>query len=581
MAHSSSCSSTSLAKCDRPQFVLLIVLYLLQGIPTGLAFGTMPFLLKTITKSTTFTQIGIFSMATYPYSAKILWSPIVDSKYLTKVGRRRSWIIPIQFLIGISLLILGSGGLIEKLFPGVDSNSNAMLGDINSNKSVNIHGLTIIFFSLIFLCATQDIAVDGWALEILSPQSLSYASTAQTIGLNIGYFMSFTLFLSLNSSDFVNKYFRSTPLEYGFISLTGYFKFVGWLYILVTLYVIFKTKENQLAVEQSSHILPISRKKLDEVEHIELNAVNAMVLAPENDNMINDIILPSSENSLSQQHSLTNVYESFKHIIKLKNVQTLVIIHLVCKFAFQCNDSATQLKLLERGLKREDLAITVLFNFPFELIFGYYVAKWSIVRDSGLNSSNYPYGNASINKRNKLFYKLMQVSCGERGSLTPWLIGYLGRILAALMGNFVVWSFPTASTNDTTAIIIPKKYFVLVIAHNLFGSFMNTIQFVCICAFHTRIADPLIGGTYMTLLNTLSNLGGTWPKFFIMNMIDKFTVKSCEKRDEPCYIVRDGYYVTNLFCVMFGVLIYFGFIKKNANYLQKLPISSWRRSNTM
>jgi PAT family acetyl-CoA transporter-like MFS transporter 1 len=60
----------------------------------------------------------------------------------------------------------------------------------------------------------------------------------------------------------------------------------------------------------------------------------------------------------------------------------------------------------------------------------------------------------------------------------------------------------------------------------------STVQFVGITAFHTQIADPLIGGTYMTvsafvrripverlklswipqLLNTVSNLGGTWPK---------------------------------------------------------------------
>jgi Acetyl-coenzyme A transporter 1 len=69
----------------------------------------------------------------------------------------------------------------------------------------------------------------------------------------------------------------------------------------------------------------------------------------------------------------------------------------------------------------------------------------------------------------------------------------------------------------------------------------STVQFVGISAFHTQIADPLIGGTYMTvialfsqeifvaktrvpdachasfqLLNTVSNLGGTWPRYFVL-----------------------------------------------------------------
>lgn len=62
--------------------------------------------------------------------------------------------------------------------------------------------LTAIFVGLIFFAATQDIAVDGWALTLLSHDNLSYASTAQTIGLNVGYFMSFTVFLAFNSVEF-------------------------------------------------------------------------------------------------------------------------------------------------------------------------------------------------------------------------------------------------------------------------------------------------------------------------------------------------------------------------------------------
>ena len=47
-----------------------------------------------------------------------------------------------------------------------------------------------------------DIAVDGWALTLLSQENLSFASTCQTIGLNTGFFTSFTVFLALNSEAF-------------------------------------------------------------------------------------------------------------------------------------------------------------------------------------------------------------------------------------------------------------------------------------------------------------------------------------------------------------------------------------------
>jgi hypothetical protein len=52
-------------------------------------------------------------------------------------------------------------------------------------------------------------------------------------------------------------------------------------------------------------------------------------------------------------------------------------------------------------------------------------------------------------------------------------------------------------------------------------------MFVSSSAFHTQIADPIIGGTYLTLLNTISNLGGTWPRYFVLAGVDYFTKATC------------------------------------------------------
>lgn len=84
------------------------------------------------------------------------------------------------------------------------------------------------------MCATQDIAVDGWALTLLTPSNVSYASTAQTVGLTAGHFMSYTVFLALNASDFANKWFRTVPSDDGLVSHAGYLTFWGWMYIIVT-----------------------------------------------------------------------------------------------------------------------------------------------------------------------------------------------------------------------------------------------------------------------------------------------------------------------------------------------------------
>lgn len=42
-------------------------------------------------------------------------------------------------------------------------------------------------------------------------------------------------------------------------------------------------------------------------------------------------------------------------------------------------------------------------------------------------------------------------------------------------------------------------YFGIIMLSTVISSFMSTVQFVSISAFMTSIADPLIGGTYMTV----------------------------------------------------------------------------------
>jgi hypothetical protein len=136
---------SDLPEKDRRNFLLLVLLYFLQGLPMGLAMGSVSILLK---KHVSYSQMGVFSLASYPYSLKLLWSPIVDAVWSPKLGRRKSWILPIQTLSGISMLWLA--GHVE-----------SMLDHAGDNGGNNVWGFTWWWFALVFMCATQDIAVDG------------------------------------------------------------------------------------------------------------------------------------------------------------------------------------------------------------------------------------------------------------------------------------------------------------------------------------------------------------------------------------------------------------------------------------
>ena len=54
--------------------------------------------------------------------------------------------------------------------------------------------------------------------------------------------------------------------------------------------------------------------------------------------------------------------------------------------------------------------------------------------------------------------------------------------------------------------------------------------FVAIMAFHAQISDANVGGTYMTLLNTVTNLGGNWPVTTLLSIVDDVTWKQCRRQ---------------------------------------------------
>ena len=88
---------------DRSSIALLLLLYVLQGIPLGLA-GSIPLILQS--RHVAYKDQAIFSFAFWPFSVKLLWAPIVDSVFSRRMGRRKTWLIPTQYLIGVFLIVL-------------------------------------------------------------------------------------------------------------------------------------------------------------------------------------------------------------------------------------------------------------------------------------------------------------------------------------------------------------------------------------------------------------------------------------------------------------------------------------------
>jgi len=144
----------------------LLTMFLLgfsAGLPLLLVFTTLSAWLRdeNIVRST----IGFFGWVTIFYGLKFLWAPLIDSIKLPLIhnvlGKRRSWLLLTQLLIGLFLYLLAT------ISPTGDS-----------LVAFAICALFVSFFS-----ASQDIVVDAYRIEI-APIELQGILTA---GYQFGY----------------------------------------------------------------------------------------------------------------------------------------------------------------------------------------------------------------------------------------------------------------------------------------------------------------------------------------------------------------------------------------------------------
>jgi PAT family beta-lactamase induction signal transducer AmpG len=154
------------------RFSLLGTLYFAQGLPFGFFVKAVPVLLRRAGFS--LTQIGLTALLVLPWAFKFAWAPLVDRHYLPRIGRRRTWILAMQLAAVIVLSILAG-------MPGS--------GDLDV--------LIAATFVLNLVAATQDIATDGLAVELLPPDERGFANGLQVAGYRIGMIVGGAVLLAL------------------------------------------------------------------------------------------------------------------------------------------------------------------------------------------------------------------------------------------------------------------------------------------------------------------------------------------------------------------------------------------------
>ncbi|KAJ8357825.1 hypothetical protein SKAU_G00206190 [Synaphobranchus kaupii] len=495
--------------------LLLLFLYVLQGIPLGLA-GSIPLIMQS--KKVSYKDQAYFSLVFWPFSLKLLWAPLVDAVYVQKFGRRKSWLVPTQYLLGLFMLYLSATA--ESLLEG------------DGRHGPDVFAITALFFTLSFLAATQDIAVDGWALTMLSRENVGYASTCNSVGQTAGYFLGNVLFLALESADFCNKYLRMEPKDTGIVTLSDFLFFWAAVFMVTTtLVAMLKREDGQLQGGRSREETQGGRS-LAETQ--------------------------GRRKSREETQGVRETYRQLLSIVRMPTVLTFCCLLLTAKVGFSAADAVTGLKLVEAGVPKEQLALLAVPMVPLQILLPLIISK-------------YTAGPRPLD----IFYRAF-----------PF------RLLMGLVYALLVWWTPSVKQEGG----FPVYYYAVVLLIYAIHQVALYSMYVATMAFHAKVSDPMIGGTYMTLLNTVTNLGGNWPSTLALWLVDPLTTQECQgpsglgcgspteaelcaQEGGVCVTSLDGYYVESVVCVVLG-LCWWLWLGKRMRSLQDESPAAWKCRKT-
>ncbi|XP_078677290.1 major facilitator superfamily domain-containing protein 3-like [Branchiostoma floridae x Branchiostoma belcheri] len=134
---------------------ILTTLYFVQGLPYGIQARFLPIYLRT--KNVSLTNLGFIKLLLLPWLLKIVWAPLLD-----RYSRKQTWLL--VSMVGLALASLAGAATDEEHFPS----------------------LCAVVFFMNFFASTQDVAVDGIAVAILSADELGKGNTAQVVGYKLG-----------------------------------------------------------------------------------------------------------------------------------------------------------------------------------------------------------------------------------------------------------------------------------------------------------------------------------------------------------------------------------------------------------
>jgi PAT family beta-lactamase induction signal transducer AmpG len=126
-----------------------------SGLPLGLVWYAIPDWMRDI--GVDIRVVGLLTLAQAPWSFKVFWSPLMDRYVPPFWGRRRGWMAVTQLALSLLMLMLAGVG--------------------DRPEAVWVVGA--LAFAMAIASASQDIAIDAYAVEVLRTEEQGAAVGAR------------------------------------------------------------------------------------------------------------------------------------------------------------------------------------------------------------------------------------------------------------------------------------------------------------------------------------------------------------------------------------------------------------------
>lgn len=192
----------------------------------------------------------------------------------------------------------------------------------------------------------------------------------------------------------------------------------------------------------------------------------------------------------SHDHDRTSVLDTYKLIWKILNipsVRILTVLMLTQKVSWADYEGLAYLKFLDSGISNEKMN-------PMSAI------------SMTLTRFIVPFLVVKITKGSEPFHAY--------GNLTPY------RSILCLTAGLIIWFTPKTLSAEGDA---PDYIYFVYLINDMLYMFIMFMMRVILNAAFIKISDPAVGGTYMTMLNTLENIGTVYPVTLALWMVERLT----------------------------------------------------------